>query len=263
VPESLSELLERPLLRALPYVMLAASLALTASTPSTRAVLPPGLILTAAVTGWTLWMFTLHPAWHQRNARMAVFVVVLLALTAALVVIDPWFGYFAYSCYFYIYWADAGRWRTAAVCVVGLTVGTSQTGGLPWLTGVPVVDWIIVCMLDIGVGSALFWFGARSDAQSEHRRKLVAELSEANRRLGDSFQENAGLQAQLVVQAREAGVTDERQRMAREIHDTIAQGLAGIVTQLQAAERAEQAGLESEQQRHRSLAGGPHRGRTG
>ena len=31
---------------------------------------------------------------------------------------------------------------------------------------------------------------------------------------------------------------DERQRMAREIHDTLAQGLTGIVTQLQAAERA-------------------------
>jgi signal transduction histidine kinase len=39
------------------------------------------------------------------------------------------------------------------------------------------------------------------------------------------------------VQAREAGVLDERQRMAREIHDTLAQGLAGILTQLQAAEQ--------------------------
>jgi signal transduction histidine kinase len=50
--------------------------------------------------------------------------------------------------------------------------------------------------------------------------------------------ENAELQQRLVAQARAAGVADERRRMAREIHDTIAQGLAGIVTQLQAAERA-------------------------
>ena len=41
-----------------------------------------------------------------------------------------------------------------------------------------------------------------------------------------------------MTQAREAGVLDERQRMAREIHDTIAQGLTGIVTQLEAAEQA-------------------------
>jgi signal transduction histidine kinase len=40
------------------------------------------------------------------------------------------------------------------------------------------------------------------------------------------------------VQAREAGTLDERQRMAREIHDTLAQGLAGIITQVQAAQRS-------------------------
>ena len=62
------------------------------------------------------------------------------------------------------------------------------------------------------------------------------------------------MQAQLVAQAREAGVVDERQRMAREIHDTIAQGLAGIMTQLQAAERAEQAGTDSERRRHLDAA---------
>ena len=43
-------------------------------------------------------------------------------------------------------------------------------------------------------------------------------------------------------QAREAGIREERQRMAREIHDTLAQGFAGIATQLQAAQRAGIAG---------------------
>ena len=57
-------------------------------------------------------------------------------------------------------------------------------------------------------------------------------------RLETALDENAGLHAQLLVQAREAGVLDERGRMAREIHDTIAQGLTGIVTQLEAAEQA-------------------------
>ena len=67
--------------------------------------------------------------------------------------------------------------------------------------------------------------------QSEQRRLAVARLEAA-------LEENAGLHAQLLTQAREAGVLDERQRMAREIHDTIAQGLTGIVTQLEAAEQA-------------------------
>jgi ABC-type Na+ transport system ATPase subunit NatA len=46
-----------------------------------------------------------------------------------------------------------------------------------------------------------------------------------------------GLHEQLLAGAREAGVLDERQRMAREIHDTLAQGLVGIITQLEAAAR--------------------------
>ena len=63
-------------------------------------------------------------------------------------------------------------------------------------------------------------------------------MSEANRRLEATLAENAGLHEQLMTQAREAGILDERQRMAREIHDTLAQGLTGIITQLQAAEQA-------------------------
>ena len=57
-----------------------------------------------------------------------------------------------------------------------------------------------------------------------------------------------------MAQAREAGVYDERQRMAREIHDTLAQSLAGIITQLQAADQAEQAAQAREQRRHQDAA---------
>lgn len=42
----------------------------------------------------------------------------------------------------------------------------------------------------------------------------------------------------LIQQARELAVLDERNRMAREIHDTLAQGFTGIVLQLEAAEQA-------------------------
>src|SRR6202012_5667595 len=58
-----------------------------------------------------------------------------------------------------------------------------------------------------------------------------------NRRLEATIAETPGLQAQLLVQAREAGAGDERQRLAREIHDTLAQGLTGIITQLEAAQQ--------------------------
>jgi signal transduction histidine kinase len=64
---------------------------------------------------------------------------------------------------------------------------------------------------------------------------MIDELAQANQKLEAAMKENAGLHAQLLVQAREAGVLDERQRMAGEIHDVLAQGLTGIVTQLEAA----------------------------
>jgi signal transduction histidine kinase len=75
------------------------------------------------------------------------------------------------------------------------------------------------------------YMGARIAKESEKRKQLVADLEAA-------LEENAGLHLQLLTQAREAGVLDERQRLAREIHDTPAQGLAGIITQLEAAEQA-------------------------
>ncbi|MFD4975185.1 sensor histidine kinase [Streptomyces sp. NPDC058424] len=40
------------------------------------------------------------------------------------------------------------------------------------------------------------------------------------------------------AQNRAVGVLEERARLAREIHDTLAQGLSGIITQLEAAEQA-------------------------
>ena len=103
-------------------------------------------------------------------------------------------------------------------------------GGFPttaeWWTIYVVI--IVAQTLAIGGGGLL---SERMAEQSEQRRLAVAQLAAA-------LEENAGLHAMLLAQAREAGVLDERQRMAGEIHDTIAQGLTGIVTQLEAAEQA-------------------------
>jgi len=117
----------------------------------------------------------------------------------------------------------------AGVFATSVLVNT-VIGGFPtnaeWWTIYVVI--IVVQTLAIGGGGLL---SERMAEQSEQRRLAVAQLEAA-------LEENAGLHAQLLAQAREAGVLDERQRMAGEIHDTIAQGLTGIVTQLEAAEQA-------------------------
>jgi signal transduction histidine kinase len=89
---------------------------------------------------------------------------------------------------------------------------------------------IFIVALQTAAVSGGSFIAVRVMEEQEKRKQMVADLEAA-------LKENAGLHAQLVVQAREAGVMDERQRLAGEIHDTIAQGLAGIITQLEAAEQ--------------------------
>jgi PAS domain S-box-containing protein len=52
--------------------------------------------------------------------------------------------------------------------------------------------------------------------------------------------------ARLSDQRREAAVTAERNRMARDVHDTLAQGFTGVILQLEAGESAASLGLAAE-----------------
>jgi PAS domain S-box-containing protein len=56
--------------------------------------------------------------------------------------------------------------------------------------------------------------------------------------------------AEFSAQSREAAVIAERNRIARDIHDTLAQGFTGIVVQLEAAEDAQTRGLPDEASAH-------------
>ena len=184
---------------------------------------------------------------------MVVFFIVLAILMALLVLRAPWYGFFTFTGYLYAFYLPAGRPRAAGVALIALITATSQNGGLPkhWTAGAVGIYLVIIC-INVGVASALTWFGWVTAQQNDQRKQMVEELSEANRRLESILEENQGLHDQLLAQAREAGVLDERQRMAREIHDTLAQGLTGIITQLQAAERHGQS--QDERRRHVELA---------
>jgi PAS domain S-box-containing protein len=55
---------------------------------------------------------------------------------------------------------------------------------------------------------------------------------------------------QFAEQSQQAAVLQERNRMARDIHDTLAQGLTGVIVQLQAAEDATSRGYKEETRNH-------------
>lgn len=61
--------------------------------------------------------------------------------------------------------------------------------------------------------------------------------------------------SRLSLQGREAAVVAERNRIAREVHDTIAQGLTGVIVQMEAAADATSKGLPSEARGHLERAG--------
>jgi GAF domain-containing protein len=56
--------------------------------------------------------------------------------------------------------------------------------------------------------------------------------------------------AHLFEQTRDLAVLEERNRMAREIHDTLAQGFTGVIMQLEAGEQALEEGLISDTVEH-------------
>ena len=219
-------------LDVLPYAMLAFCVLVSfALHTTTERPLITGLVLSVVTAAWMLWMFTLHPGWRPRPRVMAVFITVLILLGALLVLDNTVFGLFTFTIYFYVIRFLIWPWRLLGAAAVGLLAGTSQAYGVNKATLTGALIYLIIVAVNVAIGLAYTW--SRWNTQC-----AVGKLSEANGRLEATLAENAGLQQQLLTQAREAGVVDERQRMAREIHDTLAQGLTGIITQLQAAEQA-------------------------
>ena len=97
-------------------------------------------------------------------------------------------------------------------------------------------DWVVFgAMLGVNVGllTVFAHLANKEEERTRFQERTIDQLEAANAALQQALDENAALHAQLLLQAREAGVADERRRLAAEIHDTIAQGLTGIIAQLQ------------------------------
>ena len=215
-----------PLTTVVPYVLLALLAAFRVRTGL-------DLALCAGVALWILVLYTLHPAWRACPRVMGVFLAGLLVLSLILVIRDPWFGLYSPVCYFYAFRIIG--WPAEIFFVIGAAV----VGGTAQATGVELSWGYVAVLLANGLPmGGLAWLMHVGEGHYRERLAALDEARAANDRLAAALTENADLQQQLLAQARAAGVLDERQRMAREIHDTLAQGLIGIITQLQAAAHA-------------------------
>ncbi|GAA1910671.1 sensor histidine kinase [Streptomyces sodiiphilus] len=238
---------------ALPYLLLGLSVVVSLADSDLDAWgeehLSTGFwVLTAVV--WIGLTFTLPTRGHYRRARghplTVLYFIGLLAIAAVLLSRDEAFLLFAATIFLQALVLLSTGWAFVCVACASFVVNTVP-GGLPeaepvalsWYLGTITVQTLVVGWINL-----LF---SKLDELHEQRRKTVSELQTA-------LAENEGLHVQLIAQAREAGVHDERQRMAAEIHDTLAQGLAGIIRQLEAIGAEDAQVLPDETWRRRVVA---------
>jgi signal transduction histidine kinase len=172
---------------------------------------------------WMAWWFTLHPAWRDRAELMAVFIGGMVVFYAVLGLREQVFGAVSYAVYIYASELLRGRWMFLVVASTAVLATLSVFGGYP-PAGQASAFWLLTLVF-VSLACTFTFIGHVTTEQARLRKELL--------------EENEGLHAQLLVQAHEAGVQDERHRLAGEIHDTLAQGLTGIITQLSAATTAD------------------------
>ncbi|WP_330328590.1 sensor histidine kinase [Streptomyces sp. NBC_00536] len=180
------------------------------------------------------------------SAAGAVYYFLRWAVAFALTWLNPFFAFYAAIGYFGAERLLPRRWLKAGLFASAVIMSGSQSGGLPPKGP---VGWVVlgaVLVVNLLLLSVFGHFAAQEEEQARVQAETIGELESANARLRQALDENAALHAQLLLQAREAGVADERRRLAAEIHDTIAQGLAGIIAQLQVVAVSEDPGLVRE-----------------
>jgi len=110
---------------------------------------------------------------------------------------------------------------------IGITVSLTVSFLLLYLLLYPSENWFIIVVIIfvlLFIAALIGYFISALIGQSMERQRLLDELTQTR--------------ASLLKAEREAVVLAERQRLARDIHDTLAQGFTGVVLNLEAASRA-------------------------
>ena len=179
--------------------------------------------LTALLAGWIQWW----QRWDlSRLERRLLVIGVQLGLIAGIIAVCPLGGIFIWSHYLLCGTFFTGPWLLSSIAASCVLITGVQVGGFGHLDDA----WT----LSLGLFLFDVVIGVGSIALANRREEAVLRRNETTRRLLVEQQRNHELHDQLMVQARDAGVRDERARLARELHDTVAQGLVAVVTQLEA-----------------------------
>jgi signal transduction histidine kinase len=162
-------------------------------------------------------------AWEEKHTRRVVVILGDMVLWLVMVNISPAYYFVLFGLFSQVFRHLQIRYAAIAAFLLTMAIIYEQIteGGESFSLANPLV-WLYFLL---GLGGIVFgiWVSAII-GQSSRRRDLIEELEET--------------QAELAAAERREGVLQERQRLAREIHDTLAQGFTSIVMHLEAAEQA-------------------------
>ncbi|MFE3287839.1 histidine kinase, partial [Streptomyces sp. NPDC059233] len=194
---------------------LAAGRAVADSTPRAGWVIAVCVLLAAVYAAGVR-----APSVHRSPRAAAVWLAALAAVWAALLVVSPDGLWIAFPLYFLELHLLPLRWGVTAVAVTAC----AAIGGFLGHSGAVTPGAFLGPLLGGAVAVATVLGYQALYRESERRRELIEEL--------------IATRAELAAAERGAGIMAERERLAREIHDTLAQGLSSIQLLLRAAERA-------------------------
>lgn len=113
-------------------------------------------------------------------------------------------------------WSALSTLYFLTLSLINLVIFTDLENAIYWLvTIIPII---------IFIGMYVTMYMRQADAR-EKAQALADELESANRQL-----------TEYAARVEDLTIANERQRMARELHDTLSQGLAGVILQLEAAD---------------------------
>ncbi len=183
---------------------------------------PPLLVAGLAIIGVMLvtWMLVASRKTETRGAALAL-VIVMILVAGAGTAITPAFATIQFLAY-PLMWTLCGRLRNAIIANVALALAVGV--GFIFSRGSDpgeLIEIALTVALSLGFSLAFGLWISHYANESEARQRLLEKLT--------------ATQDRLAAVNREAGVVAERERLARDIHDTIAQDLTGMVMLAQRA----------------------------
>jgi signal transduction histidine kinase len=164
--------------------------------------------------------YRLTPAWEERQGLRIVVIAGDIALWFFLVRVNPAFYFILFGLYGQVFRHLRTSYASIASAVITILIVVRETV----LRGQPINLWnplIWVLVGTAGAGIVMGLYISSIVRQSSERKELIRKLESTRAELADVVHREAVLQ--------------ERQRLAREIHDTLAQGFTSIVIHLETA----------------------------